>query len=423
MRPLVFPPSTTLGNLSNSPSACFVASDGKSLRVYQAVIDARTLLAEVSSSERRSRMMDSMVSLSTDTSSEDGVRHSSLHDKIKIVSQQSTARPGCVIQLDAISDATHDWQNTQFLHVFQEQLITGERAEEKTTVNPDLGFMESQLAAMVDLQQTSVFEEPFYIVVLERTNKGTVVHMWRLVIASQPDSAELTGSMMYVPDSHLIQDEDDGEERQGRSASMSAGDQLGDHAIPVQASHVVISTTKVCTQDLPLPDGVEVVHAAPAAGHLSSASIYPACFAPYIVVTACSDSTIRYTHLFVPSPVMFWKCKVDKTSKSAERSYEWCEWEMLRKDQESTIDITGQYSGSKSTFTRQVPRTRVSLCISIAPTGQPLNISAGYSGRIACAYKYGKSFTRPSKNDPDSRYVNLCVAIYECESTGGECWV
>lgn len=49
--------STTLGNLSNSPSACFVASDGESLRVYQAVIDARTLLAEVSSSERKSRMM------------------------------------------------------------------------------------------------------------------------------------------------------------------------------------------------------------------------------------------------------------------------------------------------------------------------------------------------------------------------------
>jgi hypothetical protein len=51
--------------------------------------------------------------------------------------------------------------------------------------------------------------------------------------------------------------------------------------------------------------------------------------------------------------------------------------------------------------------------------GQPLNVSAAYSGRIACAYKYGRSFTRPSKNDPDSRYVNLCVAIYECESTGG----
>lgn len=68
---------------------------------------------------------------------------------------------------------------------------------------------------------------------------------------------------------------------------------------------------------------------------------------------------------------------------------------MVRKDQESVIEISGQ----------------------------PLNISAAYSGRIACAYKYGKSFTRPSKNDPDSRYVNLCVAIYECESTGGSEWV
>lgn len=383
-------PSTTLGNLSNSPSACFVASDGKSLRVYQAVIDARTLLAEVSSSERRSRMMDSMVSLSTDASSDDGLQHSSLHDKIKIVSLQSTARPGCIIQLDAISDATHDWQNTQFLHVFQEQLITGERAEEKSSglhdagLDGDLSLMETQLGAMVDLQQSAVFEEPFYIVVLERTNRGTVVHMWRLVIASQPEPTEMTGSMMYVPDSNLVQDDDEPEPT-GRSASMSVADQLGhdENLTPVQTSHVVITTTKVCTQDLPLPDGVEVIHASPAAGHLSSASIYPACFAPYIIVTACSDSTVR-----------FWKCKCMK-SGDKKKTYEWCEWEMIRKDPDSAIDISGQ----------------------------PLNVSAAYSGRIACAYKYGKSFTRPSKHDPESRYVNLCVAIYECESTGGSEWV
>ena len=34
--------------------------------------------------------------------------------------------------------------------------------------------------------------------------------------------------------------------------------------------------------------GVEVVHAVPAVGHLSSSSIYPACLAPYVIVTACS---------------------------------------------------------------------------------------------------------------------------------------
>lgn len=48
--------------------------------------------------------------------------------------------------------------------------------------------MESELDAMVDLQQSAVFEEPFYIVILERTSTGTTVHMWRLVIASQPDN-------------------------------------------------------------------------------------------------------------------------------------------------------------------------------------------------------------------------------------------
>lgn len=48
-----------------------------------------------------------------------------LHERIRIVSQQSTARPGAIIQLHAIADATHDWHNTQLLHVFQEQLITG----------------------------------------------------------------------------------------------------------------------------------------------------------------------------------------------------------------------------------------------------------------------------------------------------------
>ena len=35
------------GTLSSSPSALFVASDGATLRVYQAVIDARKLLSGV----------------------------------------------------------------------------------------------------------------------------------------------------------------------------------------------------------------------------------------------------------------------------------------------------------------------------------------------------------------------------------------
>ncbi|XP_040162057.1 dmX-like protein 2 isoform X4 [Anopheles arabiensis] len=400
-------PSTTLGNLSNSPSACFVASDGECLRVYQAVIDARTLLAEISSSERRCRRMDSLMSLSTESSENAGMLPPILHDKIKIVSQQSTARPGCIIQLDAIDDATHDWQNTQFLHVFQEQLITGERTESMDPIdadglNPDLkptiGLMDGGMGAMVDLQRNAQFEQPFYLVVLERTQNGTTLHMWRIVIASQPAAAdEMSSSMMYVPDSNLVQDLDDPENLHRPSVVPDdLPKSAGHHRAPLDhASHVNISTTKVCTQELPLPDGVDVIHAAPAAGHLSSSSIYPACFAPYIIVTACSDSTVR-----------FWKCKsttrkeggkgAGESESSQVPHYEWCEWEMIRKDQESTIDVNGQL----------------------------LHISAAYSGRIACAYKYGKSFTRPTKSsDPETRFVNLSVAIYECESTGGSEWV
>ncbi|XP_045501506.1 dmX-like protein 2 [Colias croceus] len=385
-------PSTTLGNLSNSPSACFVASDGESLRLFQAVIDARTLLAEIASSERRHKdVMHDTMSMSSDSTIEEG-GGVPLHDRFKIVSQQSTARPGAIIQLHAIADATHDWHNTQLLHVFQEQLITGERTSTDTE-SADSGvegsdvntITEAGLEAIVDLRKAAVFNEPFYIVVLERTDGGSTVHMWRLTVSSQADpNDDMTNSMMYVPDSALVQEDEGGESRKN-SVSVDA-----DQPTPTQHyhSHLAITTKKVCECPLSLPEGVDVIHATPAAGHLSSASIYPACLAPYILATACSDSTLR-----------FWKCNV--TKKDDDFEYTWKEWEMMNKDQESTIDIPGQ----------------------------PLHISAAYSGRIACAYKCGRSFTRPktlsttNPNNPDARFVNLCVCVYECESTGGAEWL
>lgn len=43
--------------------------------------------------------------------------------------------------------------------------------------------------------------------------------------------------------------------------------------------------------------GTRIVSAEPAAGHLSSSSLYPACKAPFVILTSCSDDVIR-----------FWKC-------------------------------------------------------------------------------------------------------------------
>lgn len=64
--------------------------------------------------------------------------------------------------------------------MFQEQLMTGERSSGRGLVDVIPGI-ESE-------EPDEDFEEPFYLVVLERTVQGTTVHMWRLIIASQPES-------------------------------------------------------------------------------------------------------------------------------------------------------------------------------------------------------------------------------------------
>uniref|UniRef100_A0A4X2KR61 Dmx like 1 n=1 Tax=Vombatus ursinus TaxID=29139 RepID=A0A4X2KR61_VOMUR len=92
-------PSYCLGAYCNSPSACFVASDGQYLRLYEAVTDAKKLLYELSNPE-----ISKYVG-----------------EVFNIVSQQSTARPGCIIELDPITEL--HGRKTQLLHVFQEDFI------------------------------------------------------------------------------------------------------------------------------------------------------------------------------------------------------------------------------------------------------------------------------------------------------------
>lgn len=161
--------------------------------------------------------------------------------------------------------------------MYQEQLITGERNTPMNLSGND---------AMVDLQQNAIFEQPFYIVLLDCTDQNTIIHMWKLTIASTESEMELTGSQMYIPDCNLVQDEND----LSRRNSVESLHLKQAKVTP----HIMISTTKEIKQILPLPDGVEIVHATAAAGHLSSASIYPACLAPYCFATACSDGIIRF---------------------------------------------------------------------------------------------------------------------------------
>ena len=76
--------------------------------------------------------------------------------------------------------ATQDWQNIQFIHIFQEQLITGQRSGEYDLKG------QTNIEALVDLQHLTTFEEHFFLVVIEKMDSGSsVLHMWRIVISSQ----------------------------------------------------------------------------------------------------------------------------------------------------------------------------------------------------------------------------------------------
>lgn len=102
------------------------------------------------------------------------------------------------------------------------------------------------------------------------------------------------------------------------------------HQLRIIYSHLTsVADFQVCSQSLDLPDGVSVVTATAAAGHLSSSSIYPACFAPYLISTGCSDKRVR-----------FWKCisQEDQSDGFKLEQYEWVTWDMMVKNHE-TSDI------------------------------------------------------------------------------------
>uniref|UniRef100_A0A8C5BSZ2 Dmx-like 2 n=1 Tax=Gadus morhua TaxID=8049 RepID=A0A8C5BSZ2_GADMO len=332
-------PSSVLGSYCNSASACFVASDGKNLRLYQAVVDARKLLDELSDPE---------------TSNLVG-------EVFNIVSQQSTARPGCIIELDVITNQCGS--NTQLLHVFQEDFI--------------LGY--NRLSSNYHPQP---FSEKFFLVVIEKDlNRNSVLQMWHLHLKSVQASDEPSPdysfqSQLMVPQQAMNPDSSP------ETSPMTALPRSASTANLLTASKLILSSKLVYSKRLDLPHGVEVTRATPSAGHLSSSSIYPVCLAPYLIVTTCSDSRVR-----------FWHCTVEGSEEAEQgtRAYRWAPWALLNDEEDSNS------------------------AVSVA--GRPVAVACSYTGRLAVAFKQTR---QPMGSGGD---FSMHVSIYECESTGGSEWV
>ncbi|XP_030620733.1 dmX-like protein 2 isoform X2 [Chanos chanos] len=353
-------PSSVLGTYCNSASACFVASDGKNLRLYQAVVDARKLLDELSDPET-SKLVGEVFN---------------------IVSQQSTARPGCIIELDVITNQCGS--STQLLHVFQEDFILGYKPHDDT---PDLSTASFPSA---DEYQSPPFSEKFFLVVIEKDDShNSVLQMWHLHLKSvqacvgehqEPVSEPMFQNQLTVPQSQTI-----AESSPETSPGQSPLPRSSSTANLQSASKLILSSRLVYSQRLHLPAGVEVIRATPSAGHLSSSSIYPVCLAPYLIVTTCSDGRVR-----------FWRCAVEADPSAPDpeegRTYRWEPWCLLNEEEDNNSAVS-------------VP-------------GRPVAVSCSYTGRLAVAFK------QPAPSDGDtSKQFSMHVSIYECESTGGSEWV
>ncbi|XP_051236189.1 dmX-like protein 2 isoform X3 [Dicentrarchus labrax] len=350
-------PSSVLGTYCNSASACFVASDGKNLRLYQAVVDARKLLDELSDPET-SKLVGEVFN---------------------IVSQQSTARPGCIIELDVITNQCG--ANTQLLHVFQEDFILGYKPQkEPEAYTPAFPSGEDY--------QPAPFSEKFFLVVIEKDlNRNSVLQMWHLHLKSvqacvdEPSPDYSFQSQLMVP-TQLVNLDSSPETSPVRPLPRSAST-----ANLQSASKLILSSKLVYSKRLDLPHGVEVTRATPSAGHLSSSSIYPVCLAPYLIVTTCSDSRVR-----------FWHCAVECDDGYSEddqdnQVYRWEPWALMNEEEDNNSAV----------------------CVS----GRPVAVSCSYIGRLAVAFKKPRQGQLQGSREDFSMHVS----IYECESTGGSEWV
>uniref|UniRef100_A0A8D0DHH7 Dmx-like 2 n=1 Tax=Sander lucioperca TaxID=283035 RepID=A0A8D0DHH7_SANLU len=340
-------PSSVLGSYCNSASACFVASDGKNLRLYQAVVDARKLLDELSDPET-SKLVGEVFN---------------------IVSQQSTARPGCIIELDVITNQCG--ANTQLLHVFQEDFILGYKPQNEP---------EAYTPAFPCDYQPAPFSEKFFLVVIEKDlNRNSVLQMWHLHLKSVQACVGSFQSQLMVP-SQGVNADSSPETSPIRPLPRSAST-----ANLQSASKLILSSKLVYSKRLDLPHGVEVTRATPSAGHLSSSSIYPVCLAPYLIVTTCSDSRVR-----------FWRCAVEGDDGYSEEdrdnhAYRWEPWDLMNEEEDNNSAV----------------------CVS----GRPVAVSCSYIGRLAIAFK------KPRQGQGSGEDFSMHVSIYECESTGGSEWV
>ncbi|XP_056151109.1 dmX-like protein 1 [Lampris incognitus] len=389
-------PSNCLGVYCNSPSACFVASDGHSLRLYQAVIEAKKLLSELSNPE-----ISKYVG-----------------EVFNIISQQSTAKPGCIIELDAITD--FQGKETQLLHVFEEDLILGSERTKSTQETTDHAA-----------SSQPGFSARFFLVVVEFTQRGcSLLHMWHLHLAACPITME-EPTALAEKEASTVSPMNYSQFNFETFSSPSPQKSRTCTSNLKSACRLTLTTHRLYSQEMALPAGVEIIRVTPSAGHLSASSLQPAGLAPYLLATSCSDGNVRFWKCSVTGPV---PCATDKLV------YQWEEWRLLVEEglaNSSAVCVPGRpievscchnsriavaYRQMSNTPLNSTPQMNCHPTLSSPPTLS----STPFVTLIPNTYQTpAATDTRhnPNPNPACSKEPLVHISIFQCESTGGSQWI
>jgi hypothetical protein len=108
-------------------------------------------------------------------------------DNFNVISIQSSARPGCIIELDKLVDSNENWSKADLFHVYQEDLV---RNVNRSAASATAANMDSNIKYQ---NTTHQFNETYYLVLLEKIDSENgepieMLHMWKINVSSAPIS-------------------------------------------------------------------------------------------------------------------------------------------------------------------------------------------------------------------------------------------
>ncbi|XP_076803738.1 dmX-like protein 1 [Clavelina lepadiformis] len=307
--PVLFP-TWCLGFNNNSPSTGLISLGNNTLQIYQVVAEASQVLADI-------------ISPGTE----------SLNSNYQnLISQQSSANPGCLLHLLTVEDDGAQWGKTLFLGTFTDNIMS---SKIKTTSAKGL---------------LPKFFKKYYAVMLEESSNDVFVHTWKITFLANFSHARGTRSRRTTV--QLMDSSDD------------ESDEEDIMEVPHSFPNVTVNVEKLSTQKLDVPYPAKVVSASSGRGSFDlfftsdgDESIYPA---PFHICTACDNSQ-----------VYFWLCNIEQN----ENLLETCVWQL--------------WEPAECTKKTQTDLSEVHISLQ----GIPLVVKAANSNLLACMWHHGPDIT------------------------------